>query len=263
MEMIFKEQTIKDKNINFKIKGNEINGITGNNLDALLEIINLKHKYSGKIIIDKTEVNKNNINEYRKRISIINEDLNEVTFYTNIYELMYQEVIRKKINIKNPEKKIKDSMKIVGLDEAILNKNVDEISRSEKKLLQLAIGLLSNPNLLVLVNFFKSLDIKNEKKIIMLLNKMKDQYNRTIIIASNNSEIIYKYTKHVILINNDEILFEGKTDDLYQNVEFLKNNKIDIPEIVEFTYLAKKRKSVKIDFHKDIRDIIKDIYKHV
>ena len=40
-------------------------------------------------------------------------------------------------------------------------------------------------------------------------------------------------------------------------------NKFSIPEIIEFTYLAKKKKSVKIDYHKDIRDIIKDIYKHV
>ena len=29
------------------------------------------------------------------------------------------------------------------------------------------------------------------------------------------------------------------------------------------TYLARKDKEVKIDYHKDIRDIIKDIYKHV
>ena len=43
----------------------------------------------------------------------------------------------------------------------------------------------------------------------------------------------------------------------------MKRNKIDIPEIIEFTYLAKKQKNVKIDYHKDIRDIIKDIYKHV
>ena len=50
---------------------------------------------------------------------------------------------------------------------------------------------------------------------------------------------------------------------IYQRVDFLKRNKFDVPEIIEFTYLAKKKKAVKIDYHKDIRDIIKDIYKHV
>ena len=47
------------------------------------------------------------------------------------------------------------------------------------------------------------------------------------------------------------------------NLKFLKRNKFDIPDIVMFTYKAKKDKKVKIDYHQDIRDIIKDIYKHV
>ena len=42
----------------------------------------------------------------------------------------------------------------------------------------------------------------------------------------------------------------------------LEKNNIEVPEIVQITYLAKK-KDVRIDYHKDIRDIIKDIYKHV
>ena len=43
----------------------------------------------------------------------------------------------------------------------------------------------------------------------------------------------------------------------------LRKSTFDIPDIVEFTHKAKKTKKVKIDYHKDIRDIIKDIYKHV
>ena len=63
--------------------------------------------------------------------------------------------------------------------------------------------------------------------------------------------------------DNLEILVEGDTKDIFQRVDFLSRNKINIPEIVEFTYLAKKKKNVSIDYHSDIRDIIKDIYKHV
>ena len=48
-----------------------------------------------------------------------------------------------------------------------------------------------------------------------------------------------------------------------QREDFLKKNRINITKIVEFTYLAKKKKNIKIDYHKDVRDIIKDIYKHV
>jgi hypothetical protein len=59
------------------------------------------------------------------------------------------------------------------------------------------------------------------------------------------------------------ILIEGNTKEVYEKVDFLKENRIPLPEIVEFTYSAKKQKKAKIDYHRDIRDLIKDIYKHV
>ena len=67
----------------------------------------------------------------------------------------------------------------------------------------------------------------------------------------------------MLFIKNNEILLSGPTNELYLRVDFLKRNKFDIPDIIEFTYLAKKKKQVKIDYHKDVRDIIKDIYKHI
>ena len=69
--------------------------------------------------------------------------------------------------------------------------------------------------------------------------------------------------KELQIFKVDKILVEGDTKDIFQRVDFLSRNKINIPEIVEFTYLAKKKKNVSIDYHSDIRDIIKDIYKHV
>ena len=66
-----------------------------------------------------------------------------------------------------------------------------------------------------------------------------------------------------IRLKNEDILLTGPTNELYLRVDYLKKNKLDIPNIVEFTYLAKKKKQVKIDYHKDVRDIIKDIYKHI
>ena len=44
--------------------------------------------------------------------------------------------------------------------------------------------------------------------------------------------------------------------------EIIKDKIVPIPYISEVTYLAKNKK-VKLSYHKDVRDIIKDIYKHV
>ena len=67
----------------------------------------------------------------------------------------------------------------------------------------------------------------------------------------------------MIFVKNNKVLLEGKTDEVYQRVNYLQRNGFDIPDIVLFTYLARKKKNVNISYHKDIRDIIKDIYKHI
>ena len=104
--------------------------------------------------------------------------------------------------------------------------------------------------------------MKNEKKLVLLLRKIKEKYDKTIIFISPNSNLLYKYTDYLI-VYDDKLLREGKTSTILEDVEFLKRNSLSVPEIVEFTYLAKKKYNVKIDYHSDIRDIIKDIYKHV
>ena len=54
------------------------------------------------------------------------------------------------------------------------------------------------------------------------------------------------------------MLISGLTKEVFKEVELLQKNNILLPPILEFTYLARKKKKVKIDYHTDIRDIIKD-----
>lgn len=261
MELKFINYTYKEKNISFDIKKGLITGITGSNLDQFLELISLRQQNKGQLFINNIKINKDNIYEYKKRISVIEQNL--LPKEPTVYSLMVAHIKRHNLTIKDPHKKIVDSLKIVELPEQILMREITYLSSSEKKLLQLAISLLSNPALLIFDEPFKDLDKHNVKKVIMLLQRLKEQFQKTIIILSNDSNILYKYTDEMIFLKNDDIFLNGPTNEVYLRVDFLKRNKFEIPDIVEFTYIAKKKKNVKIDYHKDVRDIIKDIYKHI
>ena len=124
-------------------------------------------------------------------------------------------------------------------------------------------ALLSNPRIIVIIEPFINYDKETEKKIWFLLQKMKEQYNKTIIFLSDDETVLYKYTDYLIVMKNKKVIAEGKPLDIFKKVSYLKKNSIEIPEIVEITILAKNKKGINIDYHKDVRDIIKDIYKHV
>lgn len=227
--------------INVNIKENTITGIITDTKEDIIEEIKRK-----SIL----------------KIGVVEEDYLSSTFLIKVYEWMYYEIRRKRLLVKNPKKKINDSLKIVGLNDSYLNRNINSLSSSEKVLIILAISLLSNPEIIILNNLFKYLDKVNERRLVILLEKIKEQYNKTIILINDDSEILYKYTSNLIIKKNN-LFIEDETNKLFQRVDFLHKNNIKVPEIVELTHLIKKKKKIKLEYHKDVRDILKDIYKHV
>jgi len=265
MEIKFEECELENNLISFDINESQLIGITGNSkLDILkLIMLKIKKKSKGKIYIDDEELTKENITYYQKKITFVKKDIIFANFLETVNDLMLYGVKRQNIKLINPQKKIIDSLKIVGLNPDILTRKIHTLSTSEKKIISLAKALLSNPSVIILEEPFMNLDLKNEKKLLMLLEKIKEQYKKTIIFLSDDSNLLYKYTSKMIIVRNSKLIFEGNTFEVFKRVDFLKRNKVEIPKIVELTYLAKKKKNIKIDYHKDIRDIIKDIYKHV
>lgn len=249
--------------LNFTLNNEYITGIYGRGKTQLLKLIDAIEIATGTIKYNNEKLTKENINSIRRKISIVDNELKTQLFLNTVKEHMEFIIKYYKLMIKDPNKKITDSLKIVGLNKDYLDRNINTLSNSEKKLIQIAISLLSNPDVILLDEPFINLDNKNEKKIIMLLNKLKDHYKKLIVIASHDSNILYKYTNKIIILKNGKVLIEGNTKEVYERVSFLKKNRVEIPDIVEFTYKVKKEKNVRIDYHRDIRDLIKDIYKHV
>lgn len=263
MELVFLDHKIEEESINLVVHHNTITGLVNDSNNTIFNLLSLKKIGRGPIIINNEKVTKDEIFINHKRISEVTDNIIFPSYLRTVEELMNNYLRIYNLNVKNPSKKLTDSLKIVGIEEEYINHDLSTLSSSEKKLLTIAIGLLSNPDTIILEEPFKYLDLKQEKRLFMLLQKFKEQYNKTIIIKSENTDLIYKYTEEVVLVKNNNILLDGNTKEVFQRVDFLKRNGIKVPDVVLFTYLAKKNKDVKIDYHSDIRDIIKDIYKHV
>lgn len=263
--MEIKLHNIKENDWEFStvLSSEDIIGITGPEYEELLEILHLENLPEGNIKINDVEVTSENNLEFYKTISIIEKEFKKINYLNTVKEHMDYIINYYHLQIKNIEKKEKDSLKIVGLDESLLDRNITTLSRSEKKKVEIAIGLLSNPEMIILDDPFVFLDNKSRKRIIMVLKKLKDQFNKLIIIGTQDAEILYQYTDKMLFVKNKRIFLETETEAGYERVDYLKRNGFPIPERVLFTYKAIKKKKVKIEYHKDIRDIIKDVYKHV
>ena len=121
--------------------------------------------------------------------------------------------------------------------------------------------MLENPTVIIVDELFAGLDENIKKYLSKLFQKLKTKYNKTIIIGSMDVDFLYQNTENIILLDN--IIRVGKTQDVFEDVPFLIENDIEVPKLPLFTYLTVKYKRTKLSYHKDIRDLIKDIYKHI
>ena len=152
-------------------------------------------------------------------------------------------------------------LEIFELESNFTSRYISTLSYTEKIYLNIFRNLLINNNKVIFVDVFKYLDHKNRKRMILLLNYLKEKMYY-IIITSYNVDDLYS------LGDNSLVWYKGIADygdtlEVYKDVEVFNKNRIPAPMLAEITYKAKKDKNVKLFYSRDVRDIIKDIYKHV
>ena len=261
MEIKFNNYKLDEKTIiKLKIEHKKITGLTGSNNEELIQLLSLNTTNTNNIVINDINVNKKNLEVFKKRIELVEDKLE---YQSTVRKIMIDKIINNNISIDDTIKKMIDSLKIVGLSKEYLDRNINTLSNLEKKLVLLSISLLSNPSLLIVKEPFKDLDLNNRNKLIRFYNKIRDRYQKTIIFISNDSDMLYNNTEIIIYAKNNRIIESTKTDSFYNNITELKKAKIDIPNSVEFINYVRQKKKIKLTDYKDVRDILKHIYKHI
>lgn len=156
---------------------------------------------------------------------------------------------------------VEDVMNCLSLDLEFLNREINTLSYTEKIYLNIIRNIALSNNIVVFDDVFKYLDYANQKKIKLLLNYLKENLF-VIFVTSKDIDVLYEISDYSIIWNKKVFKYDT-TDNIYTNVEFLKKHRFKIPTLSYITYRAKVDKNVKLFYSKDVRDIIKDIYKHV
>lgn len=249
------------KNINIKLKAGKINAIvgkSGSGKTTLLELITgILKPTTGKVLIDEKEIdNLNNAFD----IGYVSQDNNQFLQKTVKEEL---EMLLKLYNykLKEKNKRINDSLIMVGLNEKYLNLNINNLSSGEKKKLALASALILNPSILIIDEPVIGLDRKTKEELKKIFRILKTRYNKTIIFVSNNLDFVLEVADYVYVLYDKEIVLEGKKMDVLSKTDILKKYGIIGPNITSFENLVLTKKQIKIGYRYEINDLIKDIYR--
>ena len=218
------EKQILNK-ISFNIYEGEKVAIVGANGSGKSTIINLLLRFyqpsSGKILLDGTDINTMNLREYRKMISVVNQDMylfnasikDNIALYTGIKELNVNKAVKEcgagDFIEKLPEKY-----------ETKVGRNGAKVSGGERQKIALARAIIRDSRILALDEATANYDIESEAAVNKYI--MNDLQDKTAIIISHKPDIL-KYVDKIIVLENGSIVDVGKHDGLLGKSGVYKN----------------------------------------
>ena len=216
---IGKQKVIEDVNIH--IHCDELTVIIGKNgagKSTLLKAILGEVKHKGDITFLDMKENK------RKKIKIgyvpqsINVERNTpITVYDMFASYISNIPVALKKN-KNIYKEIKEQLDLFGAGD-LIDKGIGNLSGGELQRVLLAIATKPIPNLLILDEPVSGIDVNGIKDFYDIVNKLKKEYDMSIILVSHDLDLVKKYADKVILLDK-KIIKEGKPEEVYNSDEF-------------------------------------------
>lgn len=256
--------------IDLRIKVGAINviiGSIGSGKSSLVEMLNAViyptkgNVKVGQFNISSTEKIKN-INDLRFNVGYISQFPEEQFFCENVKKEIAFEIDFFNYRKNNIDKRISDSLKMVGLDDSYLKRDPFSLSGGEARRVALASALVINPEILVIDEPTYGLDSQGKTNLIKILRTIKRRYNKTIIIVTNDVEFAHILADYIFVLDNGKVVLEGDKYDIFKKGTKLKKYGIIVPKIIEFELLA-LNKNKKLGFRDEMNDLIKDILRNI
>ena len=249
--------------VNLVIKQGSIVGFLNDDLSIIGKLIMaIKRPTKGELRIDDMIVKRtshiSNVNELRKKVGFV-YNTNEEFVGKTVKEEIKQTMKNFGYKASNVTKHVVDSLKIVGIGDEYLDRDPNTLSYTEKKKLMLASAMSYNPSVLVLEDFDKGLLFKEREYFRKLFLKLKNKFNKTIILITKDLTAMFDLVDKMHVINKGKLVVSGGKEIFYDNILY---KYVEMPKIVEFTKYAQECGHNILEYT-DIKELIKELYRNV
>ncbi len=218
------------KNFNLSIKKGEIFGIageSGSGKSTLAQAIYRSVKYpgeidSGEIIFKDKDILKMEANDLRKiRVTLFSfipqAAMNALNPVRKIRYQFYDLLLAHGILPEKSNDKIFSVLKMVRLNESVLDNFPHELSGGMRQRTVIAMSLLLNPELVILDEPTPGLDVLVEHEILKDLKNIQRKYGITMIFITHDLAILYEISDRIAMIYSGEIVELGPRDDMLEH----------------------------------------------
>lgn len=219
------------KDVNLKIELGEfvaIIGLSGAGKSTLIRCINRMHDINEGTLnvngVDVSNLKGKQIRTFRRKIGMIFQSFNLVTRTSVINNVLVSSVPelpwwRKVLGLFPKDKKIValEALDKVGILDKAYNR-VDQLSGGQQQRVALARTLAQNPSVILADEPVASLDPVTAKVVMDDFKRINQEMEMSILINIHHVELALEYADRVIGIRKGEIVYDGKSEDVNQEV---------------------------------------------
>jgi energy-coupling factor transport system ATP-binding protein len=225
------------KDINLEIPEGEFIGLighTGSGKSTFIQHLNgLIRGTSGSIYFNGQNIYDAgyNMKGLRSKVGLVFQYPEHQLFETTVFKDVCFGPSNQGLEALQVELRAYEALKMVGIDNSLLDASPFELSGGQKRRVAIAGVLAMKPEVLILDEPTAGLDPKGRDEILEQIAKLHKENKLTIILVSHSMEDVAKYVDRLIVMNRGEVAFNDTPRNVFAHYKELEKIGLAAPQV--------------------------------
>lgn len=235
------------RDICLKIEKGELVGVighTGSGKSTLIQHLNgLLKGTSGTVLLDGKDIweKKSDIRKVRFRVGVCFQYPEYQLFEDTVYKDIAFGPVNMGLDREEIDKRVRDVIHYVGLDESYLDKSPFDLSGGEKRRVAIAGIMAMQPEILILDEPCAGLDPKGRETVLSMIRDYREKTGSTVLVVSHSMEDISKIATKVLVMNESRLAYYDTVDEVFRHADELRKMGLNIPRLTKLFLMLKEK----------------------
>lgn len=241
----FEKTAVKD--VNIEIEEGELVGIighTGSGKSTLIQHLNgLIKPTSGKIFIDGVDIHDKDIKlrDVRFKVGLVFQYPEYQIFEETVYKDIAFGPTNMGLDEGEIDKRVRETAKLVGIDDSLLNKSPFELSGGQKRRVAIAGVMAMRPKVLILDEPTAGLDPRGREMILGQIKHYHEETGSTVLLVSHSMEDVARFAQKILVMNKGEVFCYDTPPAVFARADEIAAIGLSVPQITKVFSMLRSR----------------------
>lgn len=241
----FEKTAVKD--VNIEIEEGELVGIighTGSGKSTIIQHLNgLIKPTSGKIFIDGVDIHDKDVKlrDVRFKVGLVFQYPEYQIFEETVYKDIAFGPTNMGLDEGEIDKRVRETAKLVGIDDSLLNKSPFELSGGQKRRVAIAGVMAMRPKVLILDEPTAGLDPRGREMILGQIKHYHEETGSTVLLVSHSMEDVARFAQKILVMNKGEVFCYDTPPAVFARADEIAAIGLSVPQITKVFSMLRSR----------------------